>query len=82
MSLFRFLPDQAYENDPCSIAYSHWVDGTLDDKTKTWRIYYRCDDIWVLDGEERKGGTWKLQYSKVYNLGYGAETPYFGGGGD
>ncbi|KAM0720854.1 hypothetical protein Q7P37_003139 [Cladosporium fusiforme] len=55
------------------IAYSHWVEDALDDSTKTWRIYYRCDDIWVLEDS-----IWKLQYSKVYNMGYGAEAPYYG----
>ncbi|THV93572.1 hypothetical protein D6D25_09397 [Aureobasidium pullulans] len=55
------------------ITWSHWVDGALDDITKTWRIFYRCDDIWVI-----QDGVWKLQYSKVLNMGYGAEAPYYG----
>ncbi|KAI5195314.1 hypothetical protein E4T42_08262 [Aureobasidium subglaciale] len=55
------------------ITWSHWVEDALDDITKTFRIFYRCDDIWVL-----QNGAWKLQYSKVYNMGYGAEAPFYG----
>ena len=55
-----------------SITWSHWVEGALDDIHKTFRIFYRCDDIWVL-----QDGAWKMQYSKVYNMGYGAEAPYY-----
>ncbi|KAI5202317.1 hypothetical protein E4T39_04834 [Aureobasidium subglaciale] len=55
------------------ITWSHWVEDALDDITKTFRIFYRCDDIWVL-----QNGVWKLQYSKVYNMGYGAEAPFYG----
>jgi hypothetical protein len=51
---------------------SHWVESALDDPTKTFRIFYYCDDIWVL-----QGGAWKMQYSKVYNMGYGVEAPYY-----
>lgn len=39
-------------------------------------MFYRCEDIWVLEGE-----AWKLQYSKVYNMGYGVEAPYYGKAG-
>jgi hypothetical protein len=59
--------------DVPSITWSHWVDGALDDIHKTFRIFYRCDDIWVL-----QDGAWKMQYSKVFNMGYGAEAPYYG----
>lgn len=55
------------------MAYSHWVEDALNDKTKTWRIYFRCDDIWILQDR-----TWKRQHSKVYNMGFGAEAPYYG----
>jgi hypothetical protein len=56
-----------------SMAYSHWVENALDDPAKTWRVYYRCDDIWIL-----QGGTWKLQSSKTYNMGFGTEAMFYG----
>jgi hypothetical protein len=54
-----------------SIDHWRYVKNALGDKTKTWRIQYRCDDTWVKQGRD-----WKLQYSKIYDLAYGAERPY------
>lgn len=56
-----------------SITFSHWVEGALDDPTKTWRSRTRADDVWVL-----QDGDWKLQSSKVYNMGFGTEAMYYG----
>lgn len=53
-----------------SITYSHWDPSALSDITKTYRIWYKCDDIWVL-----QDGVWKMQYSKVTNMGPGVEAP-------
>ncbi|EME80223.1 uncharacterized protein MYCFIDRAFT_156019 [Pseudocercospora fijiensis CIRAD86] len=55
------------------ITWSHWVESALKDITKTFRIYYMCDDIWVI-----QDGAWKMQHSIVQNMGYKAEAPYFG----
>ncbi|KAK5693975.1 hypothetical protein LTR97_009593 [Elasticomyces elasticus] len=53
------------------ITYSHWDPDALSDITKTYRIWYKCDDIWVL-----QDGDWKMQYSYVTNMGPGVEAPY------
>ena len=40
------------------------------------RLFESSIDVmisWVL-----QDGAWKMQYSKVYNMGYGAEAPYYG----
>ncbi|KXS93495.1 hypothetical protein AC579_2225 [Pseudocercospora musae] len=54
------------------ITWSHWVESALEDITKTFRIYYMCDDISVI-----QDGVWKMQHSIVQNMGYKAEAPYF-----
>jgi hypothetical protein len=56
-----------------SIIFSRWDPGNLYDVSKTFRIYERCDDIWVLDQ-----GLWKLKYSKVTNMGPKVEGIYWG----
>jgi hypothetical protein len=56
-----------------SIVWSRWDPDALDDPKKTFRIYERCDDVFVVDD-----GSWKLKYSLVTNLGPRVESPYFG----
>lgn len=56
-----------------SITYSHWDETALGDIKKTYRIYYSCDDVWVLEG-----GKWKMSTSYVINMGPRVEMPYFG----
>ncbi|KAH9903696.1 hypothetical protein F4778DRAFT_781081 [Xylariomycetidae sp. FL2044] len=46
------------------LIYSHWDPAALTDSTKTFRIYEKCDDIWVL-----QDGLWKLQNSTVTDMG-------------
>ncbi|KAK3632790.1 hypothetical protein LTR56_016113 [Elasticomyces elasticus] len=53
------------------ITYSHWDPDALSDITKTYRIWYKCDDIWVV-----QNGDWKMQHSYVTNMGPGVEAPY------
>ncbi|QDS70733.1 hypothetical protein FKW77_002985 [Venturia effusa] len=43
------------------------------DVSKTYRIWEKCDDIWVLDQ-----GLWKLKYSTVTNMGPRPEAIYWG----
>lgn len=59
-----------------SITWSRWDENALDDIKKTFRIWYKCDDIWVL-----QDGAWKMKYSLVENMGPRVEAPYFGKGG-
>ena len=58
-------------NIVCSITLSHWNKDALDDITKTFRIYYNCDDIWVCEDS-----AWKMKNSIVANMGNGVESPY------
>ena len=58
-----------------SIIYSHWDPKALDDPSKTYRVWEKCNDIWVLES-----GLWKLQYSKVVDMAPQFEAPYFGHG--
>lgn len=55
-----------------SIVYSRWEPTALHDPKQTFRIYERCDDLFVLDQ-----GTWKLKYSLVVPLAPKPENPYF-----
>ncbi|KAK4496274.1 hypothetical protein PRZ48_012254 [Zasmidium cellare] len=55
------------------ITVSRWDPSALHDITKTYRIYYRCDDQWLL-----QDGSWKLDHSIVRNTGPRVEAPYFG----
>lgn len=55
-----------------SIVYSRWDPEALYDASRTYRIYERCDDLFVLDG-----GSWKLKYSLVTNLAPKVENPFF-----
>ncbi|KAK8062643.1 hypothetical protein PG997_014740 [Apiospora hydei] len=57
------------------IVYSRWDPAALNDATKTFRIYERCDDYFVVDSSD---GNWKLKYSLVTNLAPKVERPYFG----
>lgn len=56
----------------CSIIWSQWDKNALHDVRKTFRIYERCDDKFVLSD-----GNWKLRYSLVSNLAPRVESPYF-----
>ncbi|KAL2263368.1 hypothetical protein VTK26DRAFT_7089 [Humicola hyalothermophila] len=55
-----------------SIVWSRWDPNALDDPKKTFRIFERCDDKFVVED-----GTWKLKYSLVTNLAPKVENPYF-----
>lgn len=55
-----------------SIVWSRWEPKALHDPKKTFRIYERCDDKFVVDD-----GKWKLKYSLVTNLAPKVENPYF-----
>ncbi|KAK7911540.1 hypothetical protein PG985_014021 [Apiospora marii] len=57
------------------IVYSRWDEAALNDVKKTFRIYERCDDYFVIDSAD---GNWKLQYSLVSPLAPKPELPYFG----
>ncbi len=57
-----------------SIVWSRWEPNALKDAKKTFRIYERCDDVFVVDN-----GNWKLKYSVVTNLAPKVENPYFNG---
>lgn len=58
-----------------SIIYSRWDEAALKDVKKTFRIYERCDDYFVIDPAD---GNWKLKYSLVLPLAPKPELPYFG----
>jgi hypothetical protein len=58
-----------------SIVWSRWEPTALHDPKKTFRIYERCDDTFVVDN-----GNWKLKYSLVINLAPKVENPYFNDG--
>ncbi|CAK3858638.1 Hypothetical predicted protein [Lecanosticta acicola] len=57
------------------ITYSRWDKDAHHDIKKTFRIWYKCDDIWVL-----QDGAWKMKYSLVRNMAPRVEAPSFGGG--
>ncbi|KAK8112970.1 hypothetical protein PG984_013496 [Apiospora sp. TS-2023a] len=57
------------------IVWSRWDEKALKDVKKTFRIYERCDDYFVVDNAD---GNWKLKYSLVTELGPKPELPYFG----
>ncbi|KAK8029739.1 hypothetical protein PG993_011030 [Apiospora rasikravindrae] len=57
------------------IVWSRWDAAALHDVKKTFRIYERCDDYFVVD---KADGHWKLKYSLVTNLAPKVEQPYFG----
>ncbi|KAK8859659.1 hypothetical protein PGQ11_010393 [Apiospora arundinis] len=50
------------------IVWSRWDETAPNDVTKTFRLYERCDDYFVVDS-----GNWKLKYSLVTFLAPGAE---------
>ncbi|KAK4243696.1 hypothetical protein C7999DRAFT_17994 [Corynascus novoguineensis] len=54
------------------VVWSRWEPNALHDPKKTFRIYERCDDVFVVDD-----GNWKLKYSLVTNLAPKVENPYF-----
>ncbi|KAK8078843.1 hypothetical protein PG994_002650 [Apiospora phragmitis] len=57
------------------IVWSRWDAAALHDVKKTFRIYERCDEYFVVDSAD---GNWKLKYSLVSNLAPKVEQPYFG----
>ena len=71
LALFELKVGEANTCD--SIVWSRWDPEALDDPKRTFRIYERCDDVFVVDD-----GSWKLKYSLVTNLGPRVESPYFG----
>lgn len=56
------------------LTWTRWDPANLHDITKTFRIFERCDDLFVVDP---KDGRWKLKYSLVVNQGPQVEAPYF-----
>ncbi|KAF6793823.1 hypothetical protein CSOJ01_13795 [Colletotrichum sojae] len=56
------------------LTWTRWDPENLHDITKTFRIFERCDDLFVVDP---KDGRWKLKYSLVVNQGPQVEAPYF-----
>jgi hypothetical protein len=65
------------EANSSSIVWSQWQPDALHDPKKTFRIYERCDDKFVV-----VDGKWKLKYSLVTNLAPKVENPYFNDGKD
>ncbi|OCK77975.1 hypothetical protein K432DRAFT_303008 [Lepidopterella palustris CBS 459.81] len=55
------------------LIFSKWDPTSLTDGNKTYRVYEKCDDNFVLDQ-----GLWKLKYSKVTDMAPKFEQPYFG----
>ncbi|KAF2665934.1 hypothetical protein BT63DRAFT_44493 [Microthyrium microscopicum] len=45
------------------ITWSQWDPHALEDYSKTFRVFEKCQDVFVL-----QNGLWKLHYSKVTNL--------------
>lgn len=56
-----------------SLIFSLWDPNALDDPKKTFSVYEKCDDIYVLSS-----GVWKMSHSTVTNMGPKFEMPYFG----
>ncbi|KAF9881443.1 hypothetical protein CkaCkLH20_00589 [Colletotrichum karsti] len=74
-ALIRFNnPEATSANVSTYLTWSRWDSANLHDITKTFRIYERCDDLFVVDP---KDGRWKLKYSLVVNQGPAVEAPYF-----
>ncbi|KAH9208029.1 SnoaL-like domain-containing protein [Leptodontidium sp. 2 PMI_412] len=55
------------------LIFSLWDPNALDDPKKTFRVYEKCNDIYVLSS-----GVWKMSHSTVTNMGPKFEMPYFG----
>ncbi|KAL2162984.1 hypothetical protein VTH06DRAFT_6820 [Thermothelomyces fergusii] len=71
-AIIRLNADATEANVTTYIVWSRWDPDALDDPKKTFRIYERCDDIFVLDD-----GQWKMKYSLVRNLAPKVENPFF-----
>ncbi|RDW57396.1 hypothetical protein BP5796_12846 [Coleophoma crateriformis] len=71
-AIIKLNNDATKANVTTYIVWSKWDPTALHDPKKTFRIYERCDDVFVVDQ-----GTWKLQYSLVTNLAPKVENPYF-----
>lgn len=56
-----------------SLIFSKWDPTALNNPNKTYRVYEKCHDLFVIDD-----GAWKLKYSNVTNMGPKFEMPYFG----
>jgi len=73
-AIIRLNDDATKANVTTYIVWSRWEPSALKDAKKTFRIYERCDDVFVVDN-----GNWKLKYSVVTNLAPKVENPYFNG---
>ncbi|CAI6337844.1 unnamed protein product [Periconia digitata] len=71
-AIIKPQPDGQAANVTTYIVWSRWDPAALSDPKKSFRIYERCDDFFVVDD-----GKWKLQYSLVTQLGPKPESPYF-----
>ncbi|KAJ4288859.1 hypothetical protein N0V88_007189 [Collariella sp. IMI 366227] len=76
-AIIKFNHDATKANVTTYIVWSRWEHKALHDPKKTFRIYERCDDEFVVDD-----GKWKLKYSLVTNLAPKVENPYFNDGHD
>ncbi|PVI00006.1 hypothetical protein DM02DRAFT_614627 [Periconia macrospinosa] len=70
-ALIKPLGSQA-ANVTTYLTWSRWDPAAENDPKKTFRIFERCDDLFVIDD-----GKWKLKYSLVTQLGPKPESPYF-----
>ncbi|KAF1987544.1 hypothetical protein K402DRAFT_375666 [Aulographum hederae CBS 113979] len=57
------------------LIWSQWQPEALTDYDQTFRVWYRCHDLWVV-----QEGVWKLKESLVDDMGPRFEMPYFGEG--
>ncbi|KAG7292031.1 hypothetical protein NEMBOFW57_002062 [Staphylotrichum longicolle] len=71
-AIIKLNRDATEANVTTYIVWSRWEPNALHDPKKTFRIYERCDDKFVVDD-----GKWKLKYSLVTNLAPKVENPYF-----
>ncbi|KAH6632068.1 hypothetical protein F5144DRAFT_620966 [Chaetomium tenue] len=74
-AIIRLNHDASKANVTTYIVWSRWEPEALHDPKKTFRIYEKCDDKFVVDD-----GKWKLKYSLVTNLAPNVENPYFNKG--
>lgn len=64
-------------NDCGSLTWTRWDTAAPNDITKTFRLYEKCDDLFVLDESD---GRWKLKYSLVTLMAPKAEGVYWNDG--
>lgn len=60
-----------------SLTWSRWDPTAPNDITKTYRLYEKCSDVFVLDESD---GRWKLKYSLVTLMAPKVEGIYWNDG--